>query len=238
MKYFLLTTLIIPAYIVAMENQLQITNRHVDTLQRPYITIINQLPHNNSGFNTRIDISDQTKVKTYTTASYRPDDSTKTIYANKGIRFSPQIHKNIHEYKRLGMSDTKKNALIAVYVHCIERHPLMHLVIGKGSDIQFGDVVTFAMNDNHDIVLKNNDIVLRILRYSQATNENQSVVLKTMSEKAQYLFKKHTRVKTNITPQFVAELPVHLIGLPDNYLNSIEEHPYIKGITMETLTSQ
>ncbi|HLJ30828.1 MAG TPA: hypothetical protein VKU36_00170 [Candidatus Babeliales bacterium] len=239
MKFFSFITLVIPVYAVAMENQLQITNRHLDTCTRPHITIINQLPDNDLDFaNTRIDISDQTKIKTYSSASYRPDDSTKTIYANKGIRFSPQAHTNIHEYKRLGMSDTKDNALIAVYVHGLEKNQLMHFVIGKGSDIQFGDVVTFAMNNKRDIVLKNNDTIVRVLKYFQTAGDNQDAPSKTMSEKAQRLFKQHIRIRTNTCALFVPELPVHLIGLPDNYLNSIEEYPYIKGITMEARTFQ
>jgi hypothetical protein len=232
-KYFLLITFIFPAYVSAMENNLQITNRHLDTLKRPHITIINQLPLNDPEFtNTRIDISDQTKVKTYTHNSYRPDDSTKTIYSNKAMRFSPQTHRNIHEYKRLGMNDTGKNALIAIYLHDLRQYPLMHVVIGEGSDIQFGDVLTFSINDNREIILKSNNKIITSFINPKTKNYDEIALLKSMSEKANYLQAKHIQAKTN------TEFSVHLIGLPDNYLNFIEEYPYIKGITMEVLTSQ
>src|SRR5438128_2896177 len=145
MRYLaLITTTVIPASIFAMETQTQITNRHLDTLTRPHITIINKLPNNDLNFpNTRIDISDQTKIKTYTHESYRSDNSTKTIYPNNGIRFSPQTHKTLDEYKRLGMNNAGNAAIVAMYIHGSLRHRCLYMVIGEGAAVQFGDVRTF-----------------------------------------------------------------------------------------------
>jgi len=162
MKIFTFITLVIPVYAVAMENQLQITNRHLDTLQRPHITIINQLPVNDPHLpTTRIDISDET-VRNY---PYRPDDSTKTIYANRGIRFSPQTHKAFLQRHRLGMNNAGDLALISIYIHHANvKRPFQHIKIGKECDVQFGDTLTFTIGQgfHRDIVLKNNDKIVHV----------------------------------------------------------------------------
>jgi len=152
-KFIFIISILIPVISIAMENQLQITNRHLNTLKRPHITIINKLP---SSFpTTRIDISDQAEITKYINNSYRPDASTKTIYANNGTRFSPQIHKAIRECERFGMNDKGDAALIAAYVRGATK-PIKYFVIGKGSSIQFGDIITFTTKSN-DVILLHND---------------------------------------------------------------------------------
>lgn len=142
MKYYtLVLSTIIPALSCAMEQEIEIRNRNLDTLEKPHITIINRLPKS-SGFSTRIDISDKTKINNKNDC--KPDDSTKTIYPNQGIRFSPNLNKNGEpEHKRLGMNDAGNAALVALYLHGIE-NSLIHLVVGEGSRIQFGDTVTIT----------------------------------------------------------------------------------------------
>src|SRR5579862_4336467 len=158
MKYYalLLNTIITPLSFT-MEPAIEIRNRDLDTLQKPHIVIINKLPKG-SDFSTRIDISDKTKIMTYTKDSYRPDESTKTIWPNEGIRFSPYLNKNGEpEHKRLGWNNAKDAALIALYIHGFPNNPLNHLVIGKGSLIQFGNTITITAKPDGTIYFDNND---------------------------------------------------------------------------------
>src|SRR5260221_10724003 len=129
MKYYILLLSIIPALSCAMEQEIEIRNRNLDTPQKRHITIINKLPKD-AGFSTRIDISDKTKI--HNKNDYKSDDSTKTIHPNQGIRFSPNLNKTGEsEDKRLGMNDAGDAALVALYLHGIQ-NSLIHLVIGKG----------------------------------------------------------------------------------------------------------
>lgn len=124
-----------------MEQEIEIRNRSLDTLKKLHVTIINRLPQN-AGDSTRIDISDRTKVNNKN--DYKPDDSTKTIWTNQGIRFSPHFNKTGEpEHKRLGMNDAGDAALVALYIHGI-KNSLIHLVIGTDSRIKFGDTVTIT----------------------------------------------------------------------------------------------
>jgi hypothetical protein len=142
MKYYTLAlSTIIPALSCAMEQEIEIRNRNLDTPEKPQITIINKLPKD-AGFSTRIDISDTTKISNKN--NYKPDDSTETIWANKGIRFSPNLNKNENlEHNRLGMNDAGNAALVALYIHGIQ-NSLIHLVVGEGSRIKFGNTVTIT----------------------------------------------------------------------------------------------
>src|SRR5437762_5678335 len=125
-----------------MEQEIEIRNRNLDTRTQPHITIINKLPKN-AAFPTRIDVSDKTRVDNYTKDSYRPDDSTKTIYAHQGIRFDPRLNKTGEpEHARLGMSNAGDAALIALYIYGAIKSPLIYLIIGKGAKIQFGETIT------------------------------------------------------------------------------------------------
>lgn len=140
-----------------MQKKYIINDRHLDTLQRPYITIINELPENNPHFSTtRIDISDCADIKKYIHNPYISDDSTKALYAQKGIRFSFQTHKTINEYERLGLNNRGDIALIACYVHGSQKNSLKYLFIGKGLPIQFGDTITFTTKQNTIIIIHNN----------------------------------------------------------------------------------
>lgn len=142
MKYCtLLLSTIIPTLSCAMEREIEIRNRNLDTPQKRHITIINKLPKD-PNFSTRIDISDKTKINNKN--DYKPDDSTKTIHHGQGIRFSPNLNKTGEsEDKRLGMNDAGDAALVALYLHGI-KNSLIHLVVGKGSRIRFGDTVTIT----------------------------------------------------------------------------------------------
>jgi hypothetical protein len=158
MKYYslLLSTIITPLSF-AMEPLVEIRNRDIDTLQKPHITIINQLPTDNPYFsNTRIDISDKTKIDAH--HKYKPDESTKTIWPNQGIRFSLNRNKTLEpEHKRLGLNDAEDAALIALYIHGAPNNPLTHVVVGKGSFIPFGETITITANDDGTIMYTNND---------------------------------------------------------------------------------
>lgn len=234
MKYIALIATVIAANISAMETELQITNRHLDTLERPYITIINKLPQNDPNFpNTRIDISDQTKVKTYTPESYRIDDSTKTIYSNNGIRFSPQTHKSIHEFKRLGMNDAENAAIIAMYIHGALRHRCLYMVIGKGAAVQFGDVITFSKDNDNNILLKHNDKPVIQLETIEKTAKNCQLP-QAMSEKAKTLLAQYSKPRTSV-PVIQPSVPL-LIGLLNDCI--LTDNNYIKGIVTESLTHQ
>ncbi len=140
MKYYALAlSTIIPTLSCAMEQEIEIRNRNLDTPQKRHITIINKLPKD-ANFSTRIDISDKTKISNKN--DYKSDDSTKTIHPNQGIRFSPNFNKNGEpEHKRLGMNDAGNAALVALYIHGIQ-NSLIHIIIGKGSRIKFGDTIT------------------------------------------------------------------------------------------------
>lgn len=158
MKYnILLFSIIISTTSFAME--IEIRNRELDSLNKPHITIINLLPTDNALFSTtRIDISDKTKVDRYIKDSYRPDNSTKTIYSGQGIRFSPWLNKNGEsEHKRLGMNDAGNAALITLYIHGASNNPLNHLVIGKGSQIPFNDTITITAKPDGIIYFDGND---------------------------------------------------------------------------------
>ena len=192
--------------IVAMET-LEIRNRNLDTLQKPHITIINQLPDNPQFLNTRIDISDQTKINQYNKQTYTPDDSTITIYPNRGIRFSPRTNKTLHEYKRLGMNNTGNAALITLYVHAAVNYPLVQLLIGKGSKVQFGDTITFTAKPNGTIILNHKNRKLKTIKTEQSTA----------------LFEP------------TAQRSVTIIGLPRpgevvNLGQFLEKNPYIQGL--------
>lgn len=152
MKYStLLLGLIAPTLSLAMEQAIEIRDRNLNTATKPHITIINLLPKDNPLFSTtRIDISDKTK-QFYPKETYRPDDSTVTIYSNQGIRFSPHFYKILEpkhkcpyeNYERLGMNDAGDTAKIALYVHAIQ-HPLARFCIGKDHTVKFGDNLTIT----------------------------------------------------------------------------------------------
>ena len=222
MKYSVLLTSVISAHACAME-PVEIRDRNLDTAQKPHITIINQLPKD-PGFTTRIDISDKTKITNYTKNSYRPDDSTTTIYSNRGIRFSPYLNKNGQpEHARLGMNDAGDAALITLYIHGAIRHPWINLIIGKSAKIGFGDAIIFNTNSDDAIVLNHNGQELWKLETKQK--------IEIISEKTKSLFEKYSRPKTTI-PQPDACLPVHLIGLLDpaecgNFLQFLRENPHV-----------
>lgn len=162
----LIVPLLISATSVAMENQLQISNRHLDTCKRPCITIINKLSQSDNLLTTRIDVSDPAEIKKYIHNSYQPDVTTKTIYANHEVHFFPETHTWMPEHKRFGLNDKEDTAIIAVYIHGdLTREatkPINYFVIGKGSLIQFKDTITFTTNSpNKDILVIHKDNVLQ-----------------------------------------------------------------------------
>jgi hypothetical protein len=124
----------------------------------PNITIINRLPTPNAHFpNDHIDVSDTIKFNyRYNNQSYAPDDDTVTLCSNHAIRFSPRTHERLPEYKRFGMNNTGDTALIALYVHAAITRPLIHLIVGKGSPIQFGDTIIFMTQSDDTIILNHN----------------------------------------------------------------------------------
>jgi hypothetical protein len=153
MKYYaLLLSAIISPLSFAMKLPIEIRNRDLNALERPHITIINQLPTDNPYFsNTRIDISDKTKITAHD--KYQPDESTVTIHPREGIRFSLYKNKTLEpEHRRLGLNDAEDAALIALYIHGAPNNPLNHLVIGKGSFIPFGDTVTITAQPDGAII--------------------------------------------------------------------------------------
>lgn len=141
--------------IVAMETPITIRNRNLNSLEKPHVTIINKLSNTNSYFlNTRIDISDKTKINTH--SQYKPDDSTIMIHPDQDVRFSLRKNKTLEpEHNRLGMNDAEDAALISIYIYGAHNNPLHHLVIGKGSLIPFGDTITITANPDGAIVFTN-----------------------------------------------------------------------------------
>jgi hypothetical protein len=186
---------------------LEIRNRNLDTLEKPHITIINQLPDNPQFLSTRIDISDQTKINQYNKQSYISDDSTITIYSNRGVKFSPRTYKTLPEYERLGMNNAGDTALINIYVHTAINYPLMQLLIGKGSKVQFGDTITFTAKPNGTIILNHKNKKLKTIKTEQSA---------ALIEPA-------------------AQRCVTIIGLPKlaeliNLGQFLKENPYIAGL--------
>lgn len=229
MKYYalLLSTVITPLSF-AMEPLVEIRNRDLDTLQKPHIIIINKLPKD-AGFSTRIDISDKTKIYDYTKDSYRPDESTKTIWPGQGIRFSPYFNKNGKpDYRRLGMNDTGNAALIALHIHGI-KHSHKHLFIGEGSRIRFGDTIIITANNN-DIIIELPDDVsypeepLDICATLTSSLPNDTLILKSG---AQVTFLPNTFLNGGIngeyTARMLADWELALCGW-GYYLNSVDEN--------------
>jgi hypothetical protein len=253
--YILLTSIIIPTISFAMEPysapsfaesfgghgeatkgepEIEIRNRELDTLNKPHITIINKLPKD-LGFSTRIDISDKTKTDRYTKNSYRPDDSTKTIYSGQGIRFSPWLNKNGEpEHKRLGMNDAGDAALIALYIHgTIDKWPLFYLMIGKGAIIRFGDTITFHTNSDDAITLNHNDREF----WKLETKEKINVI----NETTMSLLKKYSRSCTTTAPtsQPDAPSPVPLIGGEvGDLFKFLRENPQYPVLEMQQLDTK
>jgi hypothetical protein len=174
--YMLLLSIAMPAISLAMGPAIEIRDRNLNTAKEPHITIINQLPKD-IGFFTRIDISDKTMINNYTKDSYRPDDSTQTIYFNQGIRFSPRFNKTDEpEHQRLGMNDAGDAALLVVYLYGAKNNELHHLVVGKGSFIPFGETITITAASNMNIYFTNNDDTLDYWKQPTVNPEDKEIV--------------------------------------------------------------
>jgi hypothetical protein len=209
-RYTLLLSTIISTVSFAMEQKIEIRNRSLDTLTQPHITIINRLPKD-ATFSARVDISDKRKRTNYNKSSYQPDDSTESIYSHQGIRFSPRLNKTGEpESKRLGMNDAGDAALIALYIHGAIKYPLIHLAIGKGAKVQFGETITVNANSHGAITLNHHDIQLWQLETQQSTDSAHTNV----NNHAKDLLAQFSRPRTTPTPNRQVDIccSVPLVG--------------------------
>jgi hypothetical protein len=165
MKHLILisTSIVSISSMVAMEPQtpkLRMRNNDYNTLYKPYIIIINQLPADKNYVpNSRIDISDEIRIDYQNNKPWAPDKSTIQLNPNEGIRFAPHTYKTLPENERLGMNDAGDSAHINMYVHAAVRNQLMKIYIGKYSPIQFGDTIRISAAPCEDdtIIIKHND---------------------------------------------------------------------------------
>jgi hypothetical protein len=221
--YIVLLSTIIFTLSFAMEHKTEIISRNLNTPQRPHITIINQLPKE-IGFSTRIDISDTTKINN--TDDYKPDDSTKTIHSDKGIKFSPNFNKTGEpEYRRLGMNNTGNAALIALYIHGI-KNSLVHMIIGEGSRIQFGDTVTITTQSH-----KPNHIFINV---ESPSKELEKLLYYYTCGYGNGFFIDNPKEDNNYQAKLIGQFThPDILECSSDYEEYLENHSYIKALLDE-----
>jgi len=144
MKYLLLiatmaasTSVLLPMKITQTTPKIRMRDRDLDTSSRPFITIINALPTEDTFLpNKNIDITDGKRIDFYKNEPYTPDYSVVSLLAGEGVRFSPYKNNTLAEYKRLGMNNNENAALIQLYVHAAVKYQLMSLYVAFKSKIR------------------------------------------------------------------------------------------------------
>jgi hypothetical protein len=166
MKYLLfIATIFVP--ISSMEitqaiPKIRMRDRDLDTSIRPFITIINALPVEDTYLpNKQIDITDKSRTNSYKNEPYKPDFFAISLLPGEGIRFSPYKDSAFAEHERLGMNNNENAALIQLYVHAAIKYQLMNLYVGKHSKIKFGDTVRFGLESDGTIIMKHNHKTLK-----------------------------------------------------------------------------
>lgn len=164
------TSSLLPMEVTQTETKIRMRDRDLDTSSRPFITLINALPIDDTFLpNKQIDIADTNRIRFYKNEPYKPNYSDVSLLPGEGIRFSPYKDSTLEEYKRLGMNNNEDAALIQLYVHAAIKHQLMHLYVGQHSKVKFGDTIRFKLETDGTIVMSHNHKKLKRIETQHVT---------------------------------------------------------------------
>lgn len=169
MKNILLIAIIIATtnslFSMEIVPKVHMRDRDLDTCNQPFITIINELPTEDTHLShKKIYVTDNIRNISYQNKSYSSDPSYLGIKPGHGLRFSPCTNTQVAEYTRLGMNDQNNAALIQFYIPAAIKNRLLQLYIGEHSTIKFNDTIRFKLESDGTITLNHNNKRLKTIK--------------------------------------------------------------------------